>query len=39
MIIRRHGGPEVLETTEEEAPKPGRGEVRVLAAGFLSLLG
>ena len=35
IIVRRHGGPEVLETAEEEAPEPGRGEVRVrvLAAG------
>jgi NADPH:quinone reductase len=35
IIVRRLGGPEVLETAEEEAPEPGRGEVRVrvLAAG------
>jgi NADPH:quinone reductase len=35
IIVRRHGGPEVLETIEEEAPEPGRGEarVRVFAAG------
>jgi NADPH2:quinone reductase len=35
IIVRRHGGPEVLETVEEEAPEPGRGEVRVrvLVAG------
>jgi NADPH:quinone reductase-like Zn-dependent oxidoreductase len=29
IIVRRFGGPEVLETVEEEAPEPGRGEVRV----------
>ncbi len=29
IVVRRHGGPEVLETIEEEPPKPGRGEVRV----------
>jgi len=35
IIVRRHGGPEGLETIEEEAPDPGRGEarVRVFAAG------
>ena len=35
IIVRRHGGPEVLETIEEEAPEPGQGEarVRVLVAG------
>ena len=35
IIVRRHGGPEVLETIEEEAPEPGRGgaRVRVFAAG------
>jgi NADPH:quinone reductase-like Zn-dependent oxidoreductase len=42
IIVRRHGGPEVLETAEEEAPEPGRGEVRVrvYAAGvsFADLL-
>lgn len=30
IIVRRHGGPEVLETVEEEAPEPRRGEMRVL---------
>ncbi|MGJ0510534.1 MAG: medium chain dehydrogenase/reductase family protein [Methylocystis sp.] len=29
IVVRHHGGPEVLETIEEEAPEPGRGEVRV----------
>jgi NADPH:quinone reductase-like Zn-dependent oxidoreductase len=42
IIVRRHGGPEVLETIEEEAPEPARGEVRVrvFAAGvsFADLL-
>jgi NADPH:quinone reductase-like Zn-dependent oxidoreductase len=42
IIVRRYGGPEVLETAEEEAPEPRRGEVRVrvLAAGvsFAELL-
>jgi NADPH:quinone reductase-like Zn-dependent oxidoreductase len=42
IIVRRHGGPEVLETVEEEAPEPARGEVRVrvFAAGvsFADLL-
>src|SRR5215467_11713298 len=38
IIVRRFGGPEVLETAEEEDPDPGRGEVRVreLAAGVSS---
>ncbi|MGY2909396.1 medium chain dehydrogenase/reductase family protein [Bradyrhizobium sp. URHC0002] len=42
IIVRRLGGPEVLETLEEEAPEPGRSDVRVrvLAAGvsFADLL-
>ena len=42
IIARRFGGPEVLETVQEEMPEPGRGEVRVreLAAGvsFADLL-
>ncbi|MCA1408646.1 zinc-binding dehydrogenase [Ensifer sp. IC3342] len=42
IVARRFGGPEVLETVEEEAPEPGGGEVRVrvLAAGvsFADLL-
>jgi NADPH2:quinone reductase len=42
IIVRHLGGPEVLETIEEDAPEPGRGEVRVriLAAGvsFAELL-
>jgi NADPH:quinone reductase-like Zn-dependent oxidoreductase len=42
IIVRRLGGPEVLETLVEPAPEPGRGEVRVrvLAAGvsFAELL-
>jgi NADPH:quinone reductase-like Zn-dependent oxidoreductase len=42
IIVHRFGGPEVLETAEEEEPEPGRGEVRVreLAAGvsFADLL-
>jgi NADPH:quinone reductase-like Zn-dependent oxidoreductase len=29
IIVRRFGGPEVLETVEEDEPEPGRGEVRV----------
>ena len=35
IIVRGLGGPEVLETIEEDAPEPGPGElrVRVLAAG------
>jgi NADPH2:quinone reductase len=41
-MVRRLGGPEVLETVEEEAPEPKRGEVRVkvLVAGvsFADLL-
>src|ERR1041384_1806925 len=42
IIVRRFGGPEFLETVEEDAPEPRRGEVRlrVLAAGvsFADLL-
>ena len=42
IIVRRLGGPEVLETVEEDAPEPGQSEVRVrvLAAGvsFADLL-
>jgi NADPH:quinone reductase len=42
IIARRFGGPEVLEIAQEEAPEPGRGEVRVreFAAGvsFADLL-
>lgn len=42
IIVRRLGGPEVLEAVREEAPEPGRGEARVreLAAGvsFADLL-
>jgi NADPH:quinone reductase-like Zn-dependent oxidoreductase len=42
IIVRRFGGPEVLETAQEEAREPGRGEVRVreFAAGvsFADLL-
>lgn len=42
IIVRRLGGPDVIETAQEEAPEPGRGEVRVriLAAGvsFADLL-
>lgn len=35
IIVRRHGGPEVLERIEEDTREPGRGEVRIriLAAG------
>lgn len=35
IIVYRLGGPEVLETLEEEVPEPGRGDarVRVFAAG------
>jgi NADPH:quinone reductase-like Zn-dependent oxidoreductase len=29
IIVRRFGGPDVLETAQEETPEPGRGEVRV----------
>lgn len=42
IIVRRLGGPEVLETLEEEAPEPGQSDVRIrlLAAGvsFADLL-
>jgi NADPH:quinone reductase len=42
IVVRRLGGPEVLETLEEEAPEPGQSDVRVrvLAAGvsFTDLL-
>jgi NADPH:quinone reductase len=42
IIVRRLGGPEVLETLEEEAPEPGQSDVRirVLTAGvsFADLL-
>ena len=42
IIVRRFGGPEFLETVEEDAPEPKAGElcVRVLAAGvsFADLL-
>jgi NADPH2:quinone reductase len=42
IVVRRFGGPEVLEPLVEKAPEPGRGEVRVrvLAAGvsFAELL-
>ena len=31
VIVRRFGGPEVLETVTDEAPEPGPGEVRVRA--------
>lgn len=35
VVVERFGGPEVLRVIEEDAPRPGRGEVRVmvLAAG------
>jgi NADPH:quinone reductase len=35
IVMRRHGGPEVLEVTEQPAPKPGPGDllVDVAAAG------
>ena len=35
MVIDHYGGPEVLQVVEEEAPRPGPGEVRVrvLASG------
>lgn len=35
VVVTRHGGPEVLDTIEEEIPEPAPGEarVRVLAAG------
>ena len=35
VVIDRYGGPEVLKVVEEDAPRPGPGEVRVrvLAAG------
>ena len=29
IIVRRLGGPEVLETVRKETPEPSRGEVRV----------
>jgi NADPH2:quinone reductase len=42
IIVRRFGGPEVLETAQDEVPEPGRGEaqVRVFVAGvsFADLL-
>jgi len=42
IIVRRFGGPDVLEAAQEEAREPGRGEVRVreFAAGvsFADLL-
>lgn len=42
IIVRRFGGPEVLETVQEDVPEPGQGEVRVreLVAGvsFADLL-
>ena len=42
IVVRRHGGSEVLETEQAELPEPGRGEVRVreFAAGvsFADLL-
>ena len=42
IIVRRLGGPEVLETVQKETPEPSRGEVRVreLVAGvsFADLL-
>jgi NADPH:quinone reductase-like Zn-dependent oxidoreductase len=42
IIVRRLGGPEVLETLEREVPEPARGEARVcvFAAGvsFADLL-
>jgi NADPH:quinone reductase-like Zn-dependent oxidoreductase len=35
VVVEQFGGPEVLQVVEEDAPRPGRGEVlvRVLAAG------
>ena len=35
VVVERFGGPEVLKVIEEDAPRPGPGEVRVrvLAAG------
>ncbi len=35
VVVTRHGGPEVLDTIEEDIPEPAPGEarVRVLAAG------
>src|SRR5437588_12173741 len=35
VVVDHFGGPEVLKVVEEDAPRPGRGEVRVrvLAAG------
>ena len=35
IVVRRYGGPDVLEVVEEECPEPKRGEarVKVLAAG------
>jgi NADPH2:quinone reductase len=42
IVVRRLGGPEVLETVDEEAPEPAPGEarVRIIAAGvsFADLL-
>src|SRR5215831_6470562 len=29
IVVRRHGGPEVLEWDEAEVPEPGSGEVRI----------
>jgi NADPH:quinone reductase-like Zn-dependent oxidoreductase len=35
VVVDHYGGPEVLRVVEEDAPRPGTGEVRVgvLAAG------
>jgi NADPH2:quinone reductase len=38
IVVKRYGGPEVLEVVEEERPEPKRGEVRVkLVAAGVSL--
>jgi NADPH2:quinone reductase len=29
VVVTRHGGPEVLQTVEEDLPEPAAGEVRV----------
>jgi NADPH2:quinone reductase len=35
VVVKRHGGPDVLQAVEEDLPEPGTGEIRVkvLAAG------
>lgn len=39
IVVREHGGPDVMQVVEEKVPRPGPGEVRVqvLAAGVSAL--